>query len=42
MRRWLKGAKPVRMPDGRLVPSKLHKTPDGKKQWVHDEGKAAA
>lgn len=40
-RRWFKGAKPVRV-GGKLVPSRMHKAPDGKKTWIHDEGKTAA
>lgn len=35
MRRWIKGAKPVKV-GGRLVPSKLFKGDDGKTRWVHD------
>jgi hypothetical protein len=37
MRRWYKGAKPVRV-DGVLVPSKPEKTPDGRTIWVADLG----
>jgi len=36
MRRWFKGAKPVRV-DGRLVPSRPVKV-DGKTKWVADPG----
>jgi len=40
MRRWFKGAKPVKA-NGILVPCKLYKDPaTGKKTWIHDEKKA--
>ncbi len=37
MRRWLKGAKPVRV-NGKLVPGKPLKDASGKTKWVYDDG----
>jgi DNA polymerase-1 len=39
MRRWFKGAKPVKV-NGKLVPCRPEKDASGKTKWVHDTGEA--